>query len=172
MPVNIFSAGKGEGKTSFLRRYAAWAVDRGRSVGGVACPAVFEGGQRVGYDLIDLHRDNRRPLARVVTSADITPTVGMYRFDDDAVAEGNAAILAALRERLDIIAIDEVGPLEFRGGGWTPGLETALEENDSEQELIVVVRPALVDKLPTRFPSPRWAAARRISPPWPTTILA
>ena len=171
MSVSIVSGARGEGKTTFLRAYADRAATEGRSVGGIASPAVFEGDRRIGYDLIDLWRNHRCPLARVITPEDAAPTVGMYRFDDDAVATGNAAILTAVRDGLEVITVDEVGPLEFRGQGWAPALETALRECDPDQELIVVVRASLVDELSARFPSPLWATARRISPPWPSSIL-
>ena len=171
MGATIILAKRGEGKTSFLREYAARAADRGRSVGGIAAPALFEHDRRIGYDLLDLRRGTRRPLARVVTGPNATPTVGAYRFEDAAVAAGNAAIIAAVRDGLDVIAIDEIGPLEFRGQGWAPALEVALRECTEEQELIVVVRSSLVDELPVRFPSPAWAAAGRISPPRPSTML-
>ena len=108
-------------------------------------------------------------LARVGSSADAASAVGIYRFDDDAVAAGNQAISAAVRDRLDLIAIDEVGPLEFRGQGWAPALEIALRECDPQQELVVVVRAALVDDLSKRFPSPAWTSASRMSPPGPAS---
>ena len=170
MGVRILSAGKGEGKTTFLCGYVAEAADRGQSVGGIASPAVFETGRRLGYDLLDLRRGTRRPLARVTTVPGALPTAescGLYEFDAEAVKQGNTAILAAVRERFDVIAIDEVGPLEFRGGGWAPALETALKECDSRQELVITVRPSLLDELSDRFPSSLWADAVRVSPPWP-----
>ncbi len=168
MGVTIFSADRGEGKTTFLLRYAVQKAERGRSVGGIVSPAVFESGQRIGYDLIDLRSGNRRLLARVVTSPGDMPSVGIYRFDDEAVVAGNTAVMAAVRDGLDVIGIDEVGPLEYDGKGWTPALEVALHECRSWQELIVVVRLSLMDDLPTRFPSALWEEARRVSPPWPS----
>lgn len=171
MGVKILSAAKGEGKTSFLCKCVAFEVDRGRSVGGVASPAVFGNGRRVGYDLIDLRRGSRRLLARAATSNNATPDVGMFGFDEAAVSEGNAAIISAVKDGLDVIAVDEVGPLEFDGKGWAPALESALRECGPQQELIVVIRPSLLEDLPSRFPSPLWTVASRISPPWPSLIL-
>ena len=83
----------------------------------------------------------------MLDSPDQAPTVGQYRFNDITVAEGNRAIIAAIRDRLDIVAIDEVGPLEFRGGGWAPALEVALAEATESQEVILVVRPSLIRNL-------------------------
>lgn len=170
MSISVVCAARGEGKTSFLCEYAARAGRRGRSVGGIAAPAVFEGGRRIGYDLIDLRGGGRRLLARVVTSPEATPNVGVYEFDDTATNEGNAAIISAVRDGLDLIAVDEVGPLEFRGEGWAAALQVVLEECLARQEVIVVVRLSLVDELPRRFPSPLWAKASRISPPWPSLL--
>ena len=172
MAVKIFSAACGGGKTSFLYEYAAHAAKCGRSVGGIASPAVFEDGQRIGYDLVDLRYGSRCCLARVVSSSDAAATVGVYRFDDAAIAKGNAAIISAVRDGLGIIAIDEVGPLEFDGKGWARAFDVALRECSAKQELIVVVRSSLVDELANRFPSPVWAAAVHVSPPWPAPMLA
>lgn len=168
MGVTIVCAGQGEGKTTFLRGQVAQAAEGGRSVGGVASPVVFENDQRIGYDLLDLGNGERRSLARVSSSQQTEPEVGMFRFDEGAVAEGNAAIIAAVRDGVEVVAIDEVGPLEFRGRGWAAALETALRECRSGQELILTVRPALVEELSDRFASPLWATAKRISPPWPS----
>ncbi len=167
MSVTIITGERGAGKTGYLSGYVAAAKARGRSVGGVLAPAVFQGGQRSGYDLVDLRTGARWPLARVVRPGSGTALVGVYHFDDTALREGNWSILTALAEGADIIAIDEVGPLEFRGDGWAGALQSALEQCGRRQELVVVVRATLVEELSARFPSPRWAEARRIAPPWP-----
>ena len=165
--LNLVTAGRGDGKTTFLRNYAIWAAGRRLTIGGIASPAVFENGQRVGYDLLDIRRGTARQLARVVASPDLEATVGIYKFDDQAVAEGNAAIVSAMRGQLDVVVIDEVGPLELRGGGWAPALGVALRELVNQQTLIITVRPSLLDELPLGFPSQWWKSANRISPPWP-----
>lgn len=167
MGVQIVSAGRGEGKTTFLARLADHVAAGGRSIGGVTTPAVFEGDRRIGYDLVDLRVGQRWPLARLSVLLDSSIEVGAYRFDEEAVRLGNAAVIGAVRDGLDFIAVDEVGPLEFRGNGWAAALTCALAECRPEQTLVVVVRPSLVDELATRFPSTKWATARRITPPWP-----
>ena len=88
MAVRILAGPRGAGKTSFLRAYVAGAVDRGRSVGGIVSPVVFENGRRIGYDLIDLRHGRRRQLARAVGSDVANPDVGMFGFDAGAVVEG------------------------------------------------------------------------------------
>lgn len=168
MGVTIIGGERGAGKTTFLCAQTAALAVRGWSVGGIAAPAVFESGRRVGYDLLDLRDHTTRRLARL--AADGPADVGPYRFDEEAVAAGNAAIVAAVRDGLDLIAIDEIGPWELRGGGWAPGLKTALRELQPVQELLLVVRPAVIGSLPACFPLGRWAAARRVVPPWPDSL--
>lgn len=172
MGLMILYAAKGTGKTTVLRAHAHSLATRGRSVGGIASPAVFESDIRIGYDVIDLRTGHRRRLARIAAEPQAGPAVGPYRFDAAALAAGNAAITAAVRDGLDTIAIDEVGPLEFDGQGWAPAVEYALRACGPAQELIIVTRPSLAYEFPARFPSPLWASAKRISPPWPTTLQA
>jgi nucleoside-triphosphatase THEP1 len=167
MILKVISAGRGEGKTSFLLKYIRRMIMDQRSVGGIASPALFEAEHRVGYDLLDVHSGTRRLLAQVDESGNGNPRTGRYRFEPEAIEAGNTSILSAVRDGFDVITIDEVGPLELQGEGWAPALEFALQECRPEQELIVVVRRSLLSDLLTRFPSPAWSGARRVSPPWP-----
>ena len=170
MKIYIVTAGRGEGKTSFVRAHAARMAERGRSVGGVACPAVFHGDQRIGYDWIDLCGATQRPLARVVDQPGAGPVVGRYRFDEAAIAAGNAVITSAVSAGVDVVVVDEVGPLEFRGQGWAPAFEWALQAGNRTEQMLVVSRPSLVDQLSARFPSLLWGEARCVSPPWPDVL--
>ena len=149
MILKVFSAGKGEGKTSFLLKYIRrMAMDK-RSVGGIASPALFEGEKRIGYELVDLRQGTRRLLAQVRPPGDGDRNPGTYKFESEAVEAGNTAIISSVRDKLDVIAIDEVGPLEFRGEGWAASLEFALQECNLEQELIGL--SATIDKAEARI---------------------
>ena len=165
MALIVVCGSRGQGKTTWLREYMADMAQGGRTIGGLAAPAVFIDGRRIGYDVVDFRHGTRRPLAREVTAVHETPTIGAYRFDEAALAEGNAAIIAAVQDGLDIIAIDEVGPLELEGGGWAPALTFALRTCTPRQELVIAVRTSLADRLPARFPSSLWPDAKRVFPP-------
>lgn len=176
MSVIILCARQGEGKTSFLRDVLSEAAEQGRRVGGLILPAVFEDGRRVGYDVVDVRNGRRWALARRIGQRDATVSerclipqlaIGSYEFDSPAIVRGVEAIIGSVRDRLDLVAIDEIGPLEFRGEAWAPALKFALEQQEPAQTLIITVRPSLANDLVDRFPSSRWATARRIDPPWP-----
>lgn len=164
MSLLVICGPVGAGKTTLLRQQVGVRAAAGQSVGGIASPAVFEDGRRAGYDLIELRTGQRRPLARVAAAPGMTPLIGRYWFDEAAIAAGNEAVIGAVRDGLEVIALDEVGPLEFAGGGWAPALDVALAADDGSQELMIVCRSALCDALPDRFPSPRWQGAARVSP--------
>ena len=166
MRLTILSGPRGQGKTSRLCEYAAAMADRGRTVGGIASPAVYENDRRIGYDLLDLRSGSRRRLSRIAAEPGSSPTVGVFQFDDAAINAGNRAIVSALRDGVDVLAIDEVGPLELDGGGWAPGVRLALQSHETPGELILVVRPSLLEVLPECFPSLAWATAARLFPPW------
>ncbi|MBN1511241.1 MAG: DUF2478 domain-containing protein [Phycisphaerae bacterium] len=164
MDLTVINGERGCGKTTLLREYVDAAARAGRTVGGIASPVVYENGRRLGYDLLDLRRGVCRALARIVSGPEAVPTIGPFRFEEAALAEGNAAIVAAVRDGLDVVAIDEVGPLEWEGKGWAAALTHVLRSGEAGQELIIVVRTSLCDQLPDRFPSPLWRTAKRLSP--------
>ncbi len=164
MNVTVITGVRGCGKTTLLREYVDAASRSGRTVGGIASPVVCQDGQRQGYDLLDLRRGVRRSLARIVREPAAAPTIGPFRFEQAALDEGHAAIIAALQDGLDVVAIDEVGPLEWSGQGWADALTRALRAEHGVRELIVVVRASLCERLPDRFPSRLWATAKRLSP--------
>ncbi len=165
MNLTVISGARGSGKTTRLRGYVDALARAGRTVGGVASPAIWEDGRRMGYDLLDLRRGDCRPLARVVNAPGVVPTMGNFLFDEPALAHGHQAIVAAVNDGLDAVAIDEVGPLEWDGQGWAAALTHALAAGRVGQELIVVVRASLRKQLADRFPSPRWRTAWQLTPP-------
>ena len=169
MSLVVVTAGKREGKTSYVRRFAEHMTDSGRSVGGIASLAVTVGGRHAGYDLLDLRSGARRPLARLAAAAQI-PTVGQFCFDRSAIEHGCLTVIDSVRDGLDFVVVDEVGPLELRGDGWAPALEVALRECQSGQTLALVVRASLVGQIPERFPSPLWERVHFVRAPWPSSF--
>lgn len=113
-------------------------------VAGVASPRVLAEGETVGYRVRDLATGDARPLC-----ADRPPGIPFRRFffSPDGLAFANAALERAAREA-EVIVVDEVGPLEISGDGFSPGLRTSLR---SRAFLVLTVRPSLVDE------ARRWA---------------
>jgi len=154
-PVTYLLTGnQGSGKTSSIQELARELRLRGISVGGLAAPVVFDNGERIGYDLLDLASGVRRPLCRRC----VPPTgvaQGPFHFFPEAICSGTE--LLSSREVPDgVLCIDELGPLELAGQGWSPAMDRLLHR--PPRALVLTVRPALVEAV-----LQRWNLAPRLS---------
>jgi len=116
---------------------------QGLGVAGVASPRVLRGGETVGYQVRNLATGEERSLCSLDP-----PGIPFRRFffSPDGLAFANAALERASQEA-DVVVVDEVGPLELAGEGFTPGLRVALA---SGAFLVLTVRPSLVDRVRTQ----------------------
>ncbi|MDD2911997.1 MAG: nucleoside-triphosphatase [Candidatus Bipolaricaulis sp.] len=136
----VLTGGIGVGKTRAVLALAGDLRRQHLRVGGVASPRVLVGGETVGYLVRDLTTGEEHPLCS--RPAPRLP-FRRFTFSPEGLAFANAALVRATREA-EVIVVDEVGPLELSGGGFTPGLRAAL---GSPAFLILTARPALVDEV-------------------------
>jgi nucleoside-triphosphatase len=109
--VLLITGAPGTGKTTVLTKTVNLLRERGFSVGGMLSREIREGGVRVGFEIIDLETQKRGWLANIKQSNG--PQVGKYRVNiDDLEAVGVQAMIHAAAAS-DIIAIDEIGPMEL-----------------------------------------------------------
>ncbi|MCW4047721.1 MAG: NTPase [Candidatus Bathyarchaeota archaeon] len=109
--VLLLTGNPGVGKTTVLAKAVNALKEKGYSVGGMISREVREGGTRVGFEILDLNSGKRGWLAHVNQQAG--PQVGKYHVNiEDLNAVGAKAIVDAV-EKCDIIAIDEIGPMEL-----------------------------------------------------------
>jgi energy-coupling factor transporter ATP-binding protein EcfA2 len=146
--IVLITGPSGSGKTSLCARMVGLAKDAGLSVGGLLCPAVFEGGEKVSIDQLDITSGERRRLGVRAKDTD-DRTVGCWQMDESVIAWGNE-ILAELKGK-DVILIDELGPLEFEGGCGYQSAFPLLEEGNY-RTAFVVVRSALLPLAKSRWP--------------------
>lgn len=138
--VTIISGPIRSGKTT---RMAAWARGRG-DVTGLLSPDGPDG--RLFVDLTTgetIAMEGPRPGEPAIH-------IGRFAFRAAAFDWANARLIEAARDpRCPPLVIDEIGPLELRGGGLHAGLTAALER--SEGQVYLVVREHLVDAVRERF---------------------
>ena len=148
---------RGAGKTRFCRRVAELARKAGWQVGGLISPAVFEGQDKTGIQLESLFSSEVRPLAVKKAQPSFNQVLGEWHFDAQALAWGNAELTNALamggnQKQLDLLVIDEIGPLELlHGEGWTAALP--LLNSQVYRVGLVVIRPELVEAALHRLPA-------------------
>jgi nucleoside-triphosphatase len=148
----IVTGDRGAGKTTFCARLIELARSSGRSIGGVLSPALFEQGEKIGIDTIDLRTDERRRLADHFDPAHGGPSTQRWSFHTEVIAWGNEVLHAATP--CELLIVDELGTLEFdRGEGWMAGLN-AIDAGDYRMG-VVVIRPELLDVAQQRWPQAR-----------------
>ena len=144
------------GKTTVCQSVVEQAHTRGRSVGGVLTPAVFDSqGQRVGFDIIDLATLERRQLARL--DCDLGgPSIGPHYFDSSALQWGHELIVRALAQDFELLVIDEIGRLELeQDAGFRV---VSLLATTPLPNCLLVVRTPLVEIFRQRLPQLRHTA--------------
>jgi len=91
------------------------------------CREVREGGVRVGFEIMDLSTGTRGWLAHVNQLTG--PRIGKYHVNlTDLEVIGVGAIIDAL-QNADILAIDEIGPMELSSTAFSNALVKAVESS-------------------------------------------
>ncbi|MBU1936955.1 nucleoside-triphosphatase, partial [bacterium] len=141
IPVLLLTGAVGEGKTTALAKLVRFWNASGKDVRGILAYRVFEDEQLVGYDLEIIGDDERIILARKNGTG--LEKIGPFVFSDDALARGRCALKASAAA--DVVVIDEFGPLELSGGGWSEEAAWLLQRSDAI--LIIVVREQIIEQV-------------------------
>lgn len=137
----------GEGKTAWLATLTGLLKDKGVSVGGILALRIVEDGITLGYDVSDISTGIRTPFLRQTGSE----TMGVERFtvNDSGYRAGYAALDPDVSRKKDVVIVDEVGPLELRGRGWSKRISELLCE--TKPILIIAVRKSLTEAVIEKF---------------------
>jgi nucleoside-triphosphatase len=121
----LITGSPGVGKTTLLLRVVEALKAEGYSVGGMVTSDVRKSGARVGFEVADLSNGSRGWLASV--HEERGPQVGKYRVNiDDLNDVGVKAILKAC-EKLDVVIVDEIGPMELFSEKFREAVKKAVE---------------------------------------------
>lgn len=145
----FITGSSGIGKTTILLQVIETLKTRGYNVGGMISREVRTGGARVGFEVLDLSNGRKGWLAH--TNQKDGPCIGKYRVNlKDLNNIGSNAIVNAV-EKADIIAIDEVGPMELYSEHFKEAVRRAME---SGKPVIGTVhwkaRDRLIEEIRTR----------------------
>jgi len=142
------------GKTTFLERSLPVWTGRGLVCRGFFSPAVTDVNGAKGYDLVEIETGRRQSYLR----RDGEPgaeRIGPYVFVPAALDRARSIIRDAGAP--GVLVVDEVGPLELRGGGVWPALRDALRRTDgtillvAREEILVNLAAALAPAVPAVF---------------------
>lgn len=115
----------GAGKTSVLWKTMEVLKARGCSAGGMVSREVRTCGTRVGFEVLDLSTGRRGWLAHV--NQKYGPRIGKYRVNLGDLDSIGASAIANAVENADVVAIDEIGPMELHSERFKEAVKRAME---------------------------------------------
>jgi nucleoside-triphosphatase THEP1 len=141
VPLLVVVTGRpGVGKTPAIRSLAAALQERGFPVAGFVQIPVWAEGDKGGYLVHDVASGAERTLA--VKVGDERGEHGTpFRFEPAGFAFARAALERAAAG--SVLILDELGPVELRGGGHMPAVRRALAR-PGLAAVVATVRPALI----------------------------
>ncbi len=144
MRISIICGARDSGKTRAAQALAALFLARGLRLGGVLSEAALLEGTKVSYSFRDLSTGRQGLYARRRQGA-LAPGSLAYEFLAEGMEFGRSAIRRAAADRVDVLFVDEIGPLEAGGGGlWDPCREIIA---GFPGRIVLTVRPGLRDWL-------------------------
>ncbi|QGA53343.1 NTPase [Sulfolobus sp. E5-1-F] len=132
--LRIFITGNpGVGKTTILLFLINKLIESNYKVAGFYCPEVRENGRRIGFRIVDISTNEGDWLAK-------ENAIGRIKIGKYTVLEDNAKRIAEITlsniSKADILAIDEIGPMELKIPIVKKLIETTL---NSQKPLIAVL---------------------------------
>jgi len=139
------------GKTTAAARLVVKVRATGGTVGGILCPGELIGARRTRIDVEDQTTGRRAVLADRLGPG--VEQVGGFHFTAAGLALGRAALDRAVRDRPRLAVLDELGPLELAGGGWSEGATASIEtyRADPDRSLVILLRRNVLDAAVARW---------------------
>ena len=129
---------KHSGKTTSAIRLIQMVRTEGFIVAGILEPSLYDNGELIGFDVLDIQNQKRTSLARRKKSKN---TKDSFNFITDGLKFGNAVLSSEATKSADLVIIDEYGPLELKGDGWRRNIDSLL--SCSGAIILIVIRQEL-----------------------------
>lgn len=121
----LLTGSPGVGKTTVLLKAVEALKAKGYNVGGMISREARVDGTRVGFEILDLTSSKHGWLAHVNQKSG--PQVGKYRVNLEDLDEIGAEAIKKAVENFDVVAVDEIGPMELFSGRFRMAVEKAVE---------------------------------------------
>lgn len=138
--LTIITGPLNSGKTTYLSSLVAARKEADEPVAGIVTEAVLEDGVKAAYRIRDLATGETRLLATRRRDGSRVDGCG-FDFSSEGFDFARDRVCANIR--MPWICLDEVGPLEMRGRGYTPLLYRLFSQYRGE--LVLVVRDYLLE---------------------------
>ena len=135
-PVIILTGNVGQGKTTYLVELIEILRSRNVKLSGFTAKGIHLKNERIGYDLENISSGESCTFIRKNPSAGWFRH-GKYHFNPEGVIFGNKILDEAAQSSKNLLIIDEVGPVELKGRGWSEGIGRIVSNTDIIQLWVV-----------------------------------
>lgn len=123
--VLLLTGNPGVGKTTVLIKIVDSLKTEGISVGGMISREAREGNARLGFEIIDLTNNKHGWLSHI--NQKTGPQVGKYHVNLEDLENIGAKAITEAVDRREVVAIDEIGPMELLSQKFKQAVKQALE---------------------------------------------
>ena len=142
--VFIITGSRRQGKTTTVERLIDVFSKEKIPVAGIYSPGIIENNETIGYDIIDIVKNEREKFLRQ-TANETLSKIGRFSIFPQGLKKGSEALKSAAQFNYDIVVIDEVGNLELDDGGWAANIQEL--SNVLNKHLLLVVRDVFVERV-------------------------
>lgn len=138
-----------EGKTTFLRKMVADLIAEGKKVSGFLAIGIHDNeGVRCGFSIRNIETGEEAEFC-VTDGNPHWEKIGRFRINPHGLAKGYEWMASERIRQSDILVIDELGPLEMAGKGWSDLIGRILQEDP--KTMIWTVRRNLAAKIAVKW---------------------
>ena len=142
--IFFITGSQGSGKTTFLIELIEILKQKGITAGGFSAHGYWKNNLRDKFELEDLKTGNKMILCKR------QPVEGWQKFrhfyfNPEGFTFGQKALSSSNLSKVDIIAIDEIGPFELEGKGWSKDIDSLIHKTDIP--MIWVVRESILQEI-------------------------
>jgi nucleoside-triphosphatase THEP1 len=143
----LLSGEPGSGKSTTLSKILYAVRVAGYSPGGVLTREIRSHGEREGFQLIDIATEESQVLANV--KGVVGPRIGKYRVNLNSLSTLGVAALQRAKANADLVACDEVGPMELLSPEFRRAIRASIVESSKPSVCVVHKRYSdpLIDEL-------------------------
>jgi len=146
--IIVIKGSKHGGKTTYAEKLSNELKQKKLQMYGFLAKGTFKNNLRAEFKIFDINTGENKLLCKA-TGDENQKTVGRFYFNEEGLKFGENILKPQNTKNADFILIDEVGPFELKGKGWSPSIEQ-LSENESHT-MIWVIRHSLVYDILRRF---------------------
>jgi len=146
--IIIISGDLHEGKTTFVRKVIDLLQDQNIKVAGFLSPGINVDGKRAGFDIFDLLTSQQIRLCNKNPDENWM-NYGSYYFNPDGISLGLMSLKVNSIKDSQLVVVDEIGPLELNGKGWSDAVDTLCQTSLIPQ--LWVVRKSILKKITRKW---------------------